>query len=66
MVSSWLETNMFSDDPNPKDKAAVVVAALGSPEKTLSHGRHISIDQAEPWDSRLRLSKMTRRSKMLS
>jgi hypothetical protein len=46
MVSSWLETNMFSDDPNPKDKAAAVVAALGSPEKTLSHGRHISIDQA--------------------
>jgi Serine dehydrogenase proteinase len=46
MVGSWLETNMFSDSADPHAMAARVVEALGSHKKTLSHGRHINIEEA--------------------
>jgi hypothetical protein len=46
MVRSWLATNMFSNAEDPQAKATNVVNALGSPKKTLSHGRHINIEEA--------------------
>ena len=45
MVSSWLETNMFSLDPNPKDKAGAVVSRPG-----------ISRENLEPWEAHLNRS----------
>lgn len=47
MVKSWLTTGMFSDAMNPEEKATKVVDALGSHAKTLNHGRHITIEQAQ-------------------
>ncbi len=35
---------MFSNEADPPSMAAVVVKALGSHKKTLSHGRHINIE----------------------
>jgi hypothetical protein len=46
IVRSWLETNMFAREENPQDKATTVLNALGSHKKTLSHGRHINIEEA--------------------
>jgi ClpP class serine protease len=47
MVKSWLVTGMFADAENPHAKADAIVAALGSHAQTLSHGRHITIEQAQ-------------------
>ena len=46
MVRSWLVTGMFAEAKNPEASAKKVVSALGSHAQTLSHGRHITIDQA--------------------
>jgi len=37
---------MFAGDENPKAKAKTVLDGLGSHKKTLSHGRHINIEEA--------------------
>ena len=47
MVTRWLATGMFADDPRPEEKAAAVVIALGDPSLTKSHARHISMDRAK-------------------
>jgi hypothetical protein len=47
MVKSWLATGMFSDDEKPQGRADAIVAALGSHDQTLTHGRHITIEQAQ-------------------
>src|SRR5258708_6035800 len=47
MVKSWLVTGMFADAENPQEKAEEIVAALGSHAQTLTHGRHITIEQAK-------------------
>ncbi len=47
MVKSWLATGMFADAENPQASADAIVAALGSHEQTLTHGRHITIEQAQ-------------------
>ncbi len=46
MVKSWLVTGMFAPQKNRQAMARKVVSALGSHAQTLSHGRHITIDQA--------------------
>jgi ClpP class serine protease len=47
MVKSWLATGMFAEAKNPESSAKKIVAALGSHAQTLSHGRHITIEQAQ-------------------
>jgi hypothetical protein len=47
MVKSWLVTGMFADAEDAQAKADAIVAALGSHAQTLSHGRHITIEQAQ-------------------
>jgi ClpP class serine protease len=47
MVKSWLATGMFADAKNPETSAKKIVSALGSHAQTLSHGRHITIEQAQ-------------------
>jgi hypothetical protein len=37
---------MFADENDPGAKAIMVLNALGSHKKTLSHGRHINIEEA--------------------
>jgi ATP-dependent protease ClpP protease subunit len=46
MVTDWLVTGMFKNEPNPADAAKKVLDELGSHALTLSHARHISIDKA--------------------
>ena len=47
MPGTWLQTNMFAyDGEEAATKAVVVLNALGSHKKTLSHGRHINIEEA--------------------
>lgn len=41
MVSTWLKSNMFKDDPNKDIKVESIIQNLGSHALTLSHGRHI-------------------------
>jgi len=43
MVACWLESNMFSEYPDKKDKAKRVIQALGSHATTLSHSRHLDM-----------------------
>lgn len=40
MVTSWLETGMFKDDDNRKDKAKKIVDSLASHKKTYMHDKH--------------------------
>ncbi|MBI4848847.1 MAG: ATP-dependent Clp protease proteolytic subunit [Nitrospirae bacterium] len=47
IVSTWLETNMFSGNPDAKESAEKVVDQLGSHEDTKTHARHIHIDEAK-------------------
>lgn len=47
IVSSWLETNMFTGEADAKQRAAKVVEQLGSHEDTKTHARHIHIDEAK-------------------
>jgi hypothetical protein len=46
MVTDWLVTRMFKNEPKPADAAKKVLDELGSHALTLSHARHISIDKA--------------------
>ncbi len=46
MVKSWLVTGMFAEAKDPEATAKKIVSALGSHAQTLSHGRHITIEQA--------------------
>ncbi len=44
MVSDWLTSNMFSNDPKKEDKVRAVINELASHALTLSHDRHLPID----------------------
>lgn len=44
MVSDWLKTNMFENDPKKEEIVKSVTKELGSHALTLSHDRHIPID----------------------
>jgi hypothetical protein len=46
MVTDWLTSGMFCDDPDRDAKAAKIVEELGDHALTKSHSRHISIDKA--------------------
>jgi hypothetical protein len=46
MVGTWLQTNMFANEEYAGDKAIGVLNALGSHKRTLTHGRHINIEEA--------------------
>jgi membrane-bound ClpP family serine protease len=46
MVTEWLVTGMFKDEPKPLEAAKKVLDELGSHALTLSHARHISIQRA--------------------
>lgn len=46
MVTSWLETGMFKNNPNAKEIAKKIVKELNDHEKTKTHSRHIHIDEA--------------------
>lgn len=45
MVKEWLEKNMFENYPDKEKKADMVIETLSSHAKTLSHSRHIHIDE---------------------
>ena len=47
IVQEWLVSGMFDGKKNAKALANKVIAELGSHALTLSHARHISIDQAK-------------------
>lgn len=47
MVNDWLGQNMFLNDPDKKTKAQEIVQYLGSHKKTLSHSKHLHIDELE-------------------
>jgi hypothetical protein len=47
MVAQWLETGMFKEDPNPKQKAKEVADSLSNKEKTLTHSRHLEMDDCQ-------------------
>ncbi|MDE6152222.1 MAG: ATP-dependent Clp protease proteolytic subunit [Prevotella sp.] len=44
MVKEWLEQNMFLKEPSPSHCAKKVVEFLGSHSATLSHSRHLHVD----------------------
>ncbi|NMC50279.1 MAG: S49 family peptidase [Desulfovibrio sp.] len=45
LVKAWLETNMFSGDPNPKQTASEVTDKLIDYGHKVNHGKHLSIDE---------------------
>jgi hypothetical protein len=45
MVRSWLESGMLRDDPDKVGKARRTVTAFGDHALTLSHSRHLGIEQ---------------------
>lgn len=47
IVTEWLVTGMFKDDPHPQAAAQRVMQSLGSHAQTKTHNRHISIGDAE-------------------
>src|SRR5262249_37578938 len=47
MVSDWLVTGMFKNEPDPRSVAKKVLDELGSHALTLSHSRHISMEKAQ-------------------
>jgi hypothetical protein len=46
MVTEWLVSGMFKNEPQPAEAARKVVQELGSHALTLSHSRHISMEKA--------------------
>ncbi|MCD8208340.1 MAG: serine protease [Bacteroidales bacterium] len=56
MVSASLEDNMFENDPDGRAKARTVVERLGSHAGTLSHDRHLHIDELR--DMGLRIEEL--------
>lgn len=47
MVTSWLETCMFSGEQNSKEKAEKVVSELNNHKDTKTHARHIPMEECE-------------------
>ena len=47
IVSGWLATGMFENDPDAKNKSAKIVSALSSHKETLSHSRQIPLADCE-------------------
>lgn len=47
MVTEWLCTNMFQNDPEAKIKAKHIVDQLGSHKKTFNHAKHIHFGECE-------------------
>ena len=47
MVSNWLKENMFHNDKDKDDKADKIIRHLGSHKETLSHSKHLHIDDLE-------------------
>jgi hypothetical protein len=47
MLADLLETGMFKDSNNAKEKAETVVNILNNNEVTKSHAKHIGIDEAQ-------------------
>ena len=47
LVKQWLIDNMFASDTHKEEKAQKVVDTLGSHALTLSHSRHIHIDDLQ-------------------
>jgi membrane-bound ClpP family serine protease len=47
MVKSWLKSGMLAKAEDPESAASKIVEAFGSHALTLSHGRHITIQQAQ-------------------
>jgi ATP-dependent protease ClpP protease subunit len=45
MVEDWLKQNMFNGDSEKNKKSAAVIAELGSHALTLSHDRHLHIEE---------------------
>ena len=44
IVREWLKTGMFDGEPNADQQAAQIVEKLSSHDETLSHSRHIHLD----------------------
>jgi hypothetical protein len=47
MVRSWLDTGMLKDDPDKATKIDKIIEAFGDHALTLSHARHLGINQVE-------------------
>lgn len=47
MVTEWLKTGMFKDDPDADSTVTKVVQELGDHALTKSHARHISMERAK-------------------
>lgn len=47
IVTSWLSTGMFQDDPDPVGKAEKVMKYLADHNKTATHSRHVSATAAK-------------------
>lgn len=47
MVSNWLKENMFHNDKDKEAKADRIIKHLGSHKETLSHSKHLHIDDLE-------------------
>jgi hypothetical protein len=47
MTREWLNTGMFRDDVNAKEKIKAILNGLGSHAITLAHDRHISLSRAK-------------------
>jgi len=45
IVADWLKSNMFAGDPDAKNKVSTIIQELGNHALTLSHDRHIHIDE---------------------
>ncbi|MEW6506585.1 MAG: S49 family peptidase [Bacteroidota bacterium] len=45
MVRDWLKTNMFEGDPEQENKINDIIQELGNHAYTLSHDRHLHIDE---------------------
>lgn len=50
LVQNWLETYMFKDKPNKKEKAKEITEKFASHQEHLSHGRTIGIMKAKGWE----------------
>ena len=46
MAARFLKENMFKDDPNIDAVVAEIIKRLVEPENTITHGRHIAVDEA--------------------
>lgn len=46
LVTEWLETGMFENDPDARKKADRIVNALGDHQRTKQHDRHICAKEA--------------------